>query len=197
MSNLGICCAQTVLSYFMLDAPSWRKLTVSLQFRPEGGADFIKHENPDIICLQETKCNKGNAPAEVIEAIDREYPHRYWHSSTAKEGYSGVAMFSKQKPISVEYGLGAEEFDAEGRLITAEFDSFFLLTTYVPNAGRKLVTLDKRMKWDPLLRNHMKVLYFFPLQFFIICYFTCDSSGLGQKEAGGGVRRPQRGAPRD
>jgi len=126
----------------------------------KGGADFIKHEQPDVICFQETKCNKGNAPAEVIEAIDSEYPHRYWHSSTAKEGYSGVAMFSKQKPISVEYGLGAEaeEFDAEGRLITAEFDTFFLLTTYVPNAGRKLVTLDKRMKWDPLLRKHMKAL---------------------------------------
>ena len=111
-----------------------------------------------MICLQETKCNKGNAPAEVIEALDSEYPHRYWHSSTAKEGYSGVAMFSKQEPISVEYGLGEEEFDSEGRLITAEFASFYLLTTYVPNAGRKLVTLDKRMKWDPLLRNHMKML---------------------------------------
>ena len=107
-------------------------------------------------------------------------------------------MFSKQKPISVEYGLGAEEFDAEGRLITAEFDSFFLLTTYVPNAGRKLVTLDKRMKWDPLLRNHMKVLDFlFSITIFIVAtHFTCYSSGLGQKEAGGGVRRPQRGAPR-
>ena len=94
----------------------------------------------------------------MIEALDSEYPYKYWHSSTAKEGYSGVAMFSKREPISVEYGLGEEEFDSEGRLITAEFASFYLLTTYVPNAGRKLVTLDKRMKWDPLLKNHMKVL---------------------------------------
>jgi AP endonuclease-1 len=123
----------------------------------KGGMDFVKHEKPDVICFQETKCNEKKAP-EAVVSLDL-YPHRYWHSSTAKEGYSGVAMFSKTEPISVEYGFGEEDdIDAEGRLITAEFDTFYLVTTYVPNAGRKLVTLDKRMDWDPLLRKHLKEL---------------------------------------
>lgn len=65
---------------------------------------------------------------------------------------------SKTKPISVDKGLDSETFDAEGRLITAEYESFFLITTYVPNAGRQLKTLDKRMDWDPLLRKHIKKL---------------------------------------
>ena len=75
-----------------------------------------------------------------------------------KDGYSGVALLSKTKPIKVDLGFGVpkgKEFDDEGRLITAEFDQFFLVTTYVPNAGRKLVTLPKRLEWDPLLREHL------------------------------------------
>ncbi len=87
-----------------------------------------------------------------------EYPHQYYFPAQ-KDGYSGVALLSKSKPLKVDLGLGlpeAKEHDDEGRLITAEFDKFFLVTTYVPNAGRKLVTLDKRMEWDPLLRNHLK-----------------------------------------
>ena len=76
-----------------------------------------------------------------------------------KDGYSGVALLSKTKPLKVDLGFGVgpkgQEFDDEGRLITAEFDQFFLVTTYVPNAGRKLVTLPKRMEWDPLLREHL------------------------------------------
>ena len=78
-----------------------------------------------------------------------------------KDGYSGVALLSKKEPIKVDLGFGvdeAAEHDGEGRLITAEFDKFFLVTTYVPNAGRKLVTLPKRMEWDPLLRAHLKKL---------------------------------------
>lgn len=65
---------------------------------------------------------------------------------------------SKTKPISVEMGLGVKKFDDEGRVITAEYEKFYLVTTYVPNAGRKLVTLDKRMEWDPLFRKHLKKL---------------------------------------
>ncbi len=67
-----------------------------------------------------------------------------------------MALLSKTKPIKVDYGLDDKEFDDEGRLITAEFPDFFLVATYVPNAGRKLVTLDKRLRWDPLLRSHLK-----------------------------------------
>ena len=76
-----------------------------------------------------------------------------------KDGYSGVALLSKTEPIKVDLGFGlgpkGQEFDDEGRLITAEFDQFVLVTTYVPNAGRKLVTLPKRLEWDPLLREHL------------------------------------------
>ncbi len=86
----------------------------------------------------------------------KDYPHQYWFAAQ-KEGYSGVALLSRTEPLSVDKGLGEEEFDCEGRLITAEFPAFYLATSYVPNAGRKLVTLDKRMQWDPVLRKHLKV----------------------------------------
>ena len=84
-----------------------------------------------------------------------DYKHQYYMPAE-KEGYSGVAVLSKIKPINVTLGFKdseAKEHDEEGRLITAEFEKFFLVTTYVPNAGRGLVTLPKRMRWDPLLRN--------------------------------------------
>ena len=87
-----------------------------------------------------------------------DYPHQYWFGATAQKGYSGVALLSKVKPLTVKNGLGDEDLDGEGRLITAEFEKFFVVTTYVPNAGRKLVTLPKRLKWDPLLREHVKSL---------------------------------------
>ena len=96
------------------------------------------------------------------------YPHQYWFAAE-KDGYSGVALLSKTKPVKVDLGLAAvlededdkktaKQFDAEGRLVTAEYPGFVLVTTYVPNAGRKLVTLDKRMEWDPLLRKHLEKL---------------------------------------
>eukprot|EP00088_Acartia_fossae_P013940 TRINITY_DN1738_c0_g1_i2.p1 TRINITY_DN1738_c0_g1~~TRINITY_DN1738_c0_g1_i2.p1 ORF type:complete len:230 (-),score=72.60 TRINITY_DN1738_c0_g1_i2:373-999(-) len=86
-----------------------------------------------------------------------EYPHQYWLAAK-KDGYSGVALLSKEKPITVEYGFNDSEHDDEGRLITAEYPTFYLVTTYVPNAGRKLVTLDKRMDWDPKFRKHLQEL---------------------------------------
>ncbi len=87
----------------------------------------------------------------------KDYPYQYWSCAT-KEGYSGVGLLSKVEPVSVKYGLGKEEFDNEGRLITADFGDFYLITTYVPNSGRGLVTLSKRLEWDPILREHMKTL---------------------------------------
>lgn len=89
-----------------------------------------------------------------------DYKHQYYLPAE-KDGYSGVALLSKSKPLKVDLGFGskeAKEHDDEGRLITAEFPKFFVVTTYVPNAGRKLVTLPKRMEWDPLLRAHLKKL---------------------------------------
>ena len=89
-----------------------------------------------------------------------DYKHQYYFAAE-NEGIAGVALLSKIEPLKVKNGFGideAKEHDAEGRVITAEFDKFFVVTTYVPNAGRKLVTLPKRMEWDSLLRNHIKEL---------------------------------------
>ena len=108
----------------------------------KGGLDFLKYEGPDILCLQEIKCSNEKLPPE-LKTLDN-YKHQYYFPAE-KDGYSGVALLSKTKPLKVNLGLGNKDHDAEGRVITAEYDEFFLVTTYVPNAGRKLVTLDKRM----------------------------------------------------
>jgi len=119
----------------------------------KGGAELLSHEMPDVLCLQETKVTKEKLPTELQGLTD--YPHSYWLSAE-KDGYSGVGLLSKTEPLSVQYGFGEDDIhDKEGRMITAEFSTFYLVTTYVPNAGRKLITLDKRMDWDPKLRNHL------------------------------------------
>lgn len=84
--------------------------------------DYLKHENPDILCLQETKCAKSKIPNEA--SVDGY--HTYWCSSET-EGYAGVGLYSKTKPISLKYGIGIEEFDKEGRVIVAEYDKFYLI----------------------------------------------------------------------
>ncbi len=145
----------------------------------KNGLDFLKYEQPDILCLQEIKCSEDKLPNEMKVVrfqimLDlnnlicfqdlKDYKHQYYMPAK-KEGYSGVALLSKIKPLDVTLGFKdaedsdkAKEHDDEGRLITAEFDKFFLVTTYVPNAGRGLVTLPKRMEWDPILRAHLKKL---------------------------------------
>jgi len=123
----------------------------------KGGLDYLQYEKPDVLCLQEIKCSKDKLPVEIKECG---YKHQHYFPAK-KEGYSGVALLSKIKPIKVDLGFGipeGKEHDAEGRVITAEFDEYFVVTTYVPNAGDKLVTLPKRMEWDPLLRSHVKKL---------------------------------------
>ncbi|KAK7868494.1 hypothetical protein R5R35_001902 [Gryllus longicercus] len=107
------------------------------------GAKFLELENPDILCLQETKCPEEKIPPEA----KFEGYHAYW-SSAEKDGYSGVALFSKQEPLNVKYGMDVKEHDTEGRLITAEYEKFYLVTTYVPNSGKGLVTLPKRLSWN-------------------------------------------------
>ncbi|PNF29040.1 hypothetical protein B7P43_G14198 [Cryptotermes secundus] len=119
----------------------------------KNGIDYLKYEDPDIFCLQETKCSESKLPPEV--KVDGY--HTYWLSGE-KEGYAGVGLYSKKEPIKVTYGLGKKEFDTEGRVITVEYEKFYLVAAYVPNAGRGLVTLPKRMKWDPDLRNYVKEL---------------------------------------
>ena len=109
----------------------------------KGFLDFIAKYDPDVLCLQEIKIG--------AEAIDLQLPqyHPHWHSPSERLGYSGTAVFSKTKPASVAYGMGREKHDAEGRIITAEFQNFRLVNVYVPNSKRDLSRLDYRTKeWD-------------------------------------------------
>ncbi|XP_062339582.1 DNA-(apurinic or apyrimidinic site) endonuclease [Osmerus eperlanus] len=117
------------------------------------GLDWVREESPDVLCLQETKCAEKSLPNEITSMP--EFPHKYWAGSEEKEGYSGVAMLCKTEPINVTYGIGKEEHDKEGRVITAEFPTFFLVTAYVPNSSRGLVRLDYRKTWDVDFRAYL------------------------------------------
>ena len=110
--------------------------------------------NPDVLCLQETKAND----AQVQEALQNISGYHIYSSSAVRPGYSGTALISKQKPLSVTFGLGIEEHDQEGRIITAEYDTFFLVNTYVPNSGSELARLDYRETWDADLLKHLQKL---------------------------------------
>ncbi len=103
--------------------------------------DFFKEVDADIFCLQETKLQAGQ-----IE-MDLEGYHQYWNYAE-KKGYSGTAIFTKKEPISVTYGLGIEEHDKEGRVITLEFDDFYFITVYTPNSQTELARLSYRMTWE-------------------------------------------------
>ena len=117
----------------------------------KGFLDFIKSEEPDIMCLQETKLQEGQ-----IE-LDLPGYHQYWNYAE-KKGYSGTAVFCKKEPLSVLYGLDIEEHDKEGRVITLEFEDHYLTTVYVPNAKEDLSRLEYRQVWeDDFLRFHQKL----------------------------------------
>ena len=107
----------------------------------KGFADFFAAANADLFCLQETKLQAGQ-----IDFAPPGY-HAYWNYAE-KKGYSGTAIFSKQEPLRVQYGMGKEEHDREGRLITLEFPEFYFATVYVPNSQRELTRLDYRMQWE-------------------------------------------------
>jgi len=117
------------------------------------GLSVFASQQPDMVCLQETKCSEDKMPegAEVPG-------YKSYYMSAKKPGYSGVALYSKTEPLNVTYGFGDAMHDAEGRCITAEYNDFFLVTAYVPNAGRGLVTMDKRMDWDPKFLAHLQAL---------------------------------------
>lgn len=117
----------------------------------KGFLDFFKEVDADIFCLQETKLQEGQ-----IE-LDLSGYYQYWNYAE-KKGYSGTAMFTKIKPIQVTYGIGVEEHDREGRVITAEFEDFFVVTVYTPNSQRELTRLEYRMKWEADFLAYMKSL---------------------------------------
>ena len=114
----------------------------------KGFLDVFHTLDADVFCLQETKLQ----PDQITLAL--EGYHQYWNSAV-KKGYSGTAAFSKIKPLSVRYGVGVEELDQEGRLITLEYPGFFLVTCYTPNTQRGLARLDHRLKWDEAFRNYL------------------------------------------
>ncbi|XP_053558217.1 DNA-(apurinic or apyrimidinic site) endonuclease [Bombina bombina] len=138
---------------YSLKISSWNVDGIRAWFKKQG-LTWVREEDPDIMCLQETKCAEKALPAEIKDMP--EYPHKYWACSDEKEGYSGVAMLCKEKPLNVTYGIGIEEHDKEGRVITAEFDSYYLVAAYVPNASRGLVRLDYRQRWDVDFRSYLK-----------------------------------------
>ena len=104
--------------------------------------EFIDSEQPDILCLQETKCT----PDQVEQLWPRHYT-TYWNSAQ-KKGYSGTAIFTKERPLKVEPHIGVTEHDNEGRVLTAEFKEYFLVNVYVPNSKRELERLPYRQQWD-------------------------------------------------
>lgn len=118
------------------------------------GKDFINYFNEldaDIFCLQETKLQEGQ--------IDLPLPgyHQYWNYAD-KKGYSGTAIFTKEEPLSVSYGIGIDEHDHEGRVITAEFPDFYFITVYTPNSQQELARLDYRMRWEDDFLAYIKKL---------------------------------------
>jgi len=120
----------------------------------KGFAEYVKAEDPDIICLQETKIAEEMALKEKLPAGY----HAYFNAA-AQKGHHGTGLLSKIKPISVTRGLGIAEHDDEGRCITAEYEKFYLVTTYTPNASRGLVNLDYRVKkWDVDFLKYLKKL---------------------------------------
>lgn len=114
----------------------------------KGFKEFFEKINADIFCIQETKCQ----PEQIELEFDGYYA--YWNSAE-KKGYSGTAIFTKQKPIYVTYGIGIDEHDKEGRVITLEFKDFYMVNIYTPNAKRGLERLDYRQIWEDEIRKYL------------------------------------------
>ncbi len=115
----------------------------------KGFMDFFKEADADIFCIQESKLQEGQISLELPGY------HQYWNYAV-KKGYSGTAIFTKEEPLSVSYGLGLEEHDQEGRVITLEFPDFYMVTVYTPNSQDGLARLDYRMTWEDDFRAYLK-----------------------------------------
>lgn len=117
----------------------------------KGFLEYLKETDADIFCIQESKLQEGQVELELPGY------HQYWNYAE-KKGYSGTAMFTKEEPIAVTYGLGIEEHDHEGRVITAEFPEYYVVTCYTPNSQDGLKRLDYRMQWEDAFRAYLKAL---------------------------------------
>ena len=114
----------------------------------KGFLESMAEQNADVICIQETKMQEGQAE------VPMEGYHQYW-CSAEKKGYSGTAVFTKEEPLSVSYGIGVDIHDHEGRVITCEYEDFYLVNVYVPNSQNELKRLDYRMQWEDDFRAYL------------------------------------------
>ncbi|MGF3103108.1 exodeoxyribonuclease III [Rossellomorea sp. DUT-2] len=114
----------------------------------KGFLDYFQHVDADIFCLQETKLQEGQISLEL------EGYHQYWNYAMRK-GYSGTAVFTKKKPLAVSYGFNDDHIEPEGRIITCEFDSFYLVNVYTPNSKRDLSRIVERLEWEDTLRKYL------------------------------------------
>lgn len=117
----------------------------------KGFLEYFHMVDADIFCVQETKLQEGQIDLQL------EGYYQYWNYAE-KKGYSGTAIFTKKKPMLVQYGMGIEEHDKEGRVITLEYEDFYFITVYTPNSQNGLARLDYRMKWEEDFRNYLKQL---------------------------------------
>ncbi|MBM7655001.1 exodeoxyribonuclease III [Neobacillus cucumis] len=115
----------------------------------KGFLDYFQEVNADIFCVQETKLQEGQIQLE----LDGYY--QYWNYAE-KKGYSGTAVFTKMKPLAIKYGVGEDEEENEGRILTLEFDDFFLVNVYVPNSQRDLARIGYRLEWEDRILQHLK-----------------------------------------
>ena len=118
----------------------------------KGFIESVNDINPDILCLQETKAQDDQV-REALFGID---DYQLYVNSAERKGYSGTAILTRPEPLSVQYDMGIEEHDKEGRVIAAEYKDYFLVTVYTPNSGSELVRLDYRKKWDQDFLHYVK-----------------------------------------
>ena len=118
----------------------------------KGFKEFFKEIDADIFCIQETKMQEAQLDENILEIF--EGYNAYWNSAE-KKGYSGTAIFTKQKPLNVTYGIGKGEHDKEGRVITLEFEKFYMVNIYTPNSKRELERLDYRQLWEDEIRAYL------------------------------------------
>lgn len=117
----------------------------------KGFMEYFREVDADVFCLQETKCQEGQVELEL------EGYHQYWNYAE-KKGYSGTALFTKEEPLGVTYGIQIEKHDTEGRVITAEFETCYVVTVYTPNSKNELARIDYRMEWEVDFREYLKKL---------------------------------------
>lgn len=136
--------------FFMVELVSWNVNGLRACVK-KGFLDYFKDVDADIFCIQETKLQEGQI------ALDLEGYYQYWNYAL-KKGYSGTAVFTKHQPLSVRYGLGTDDSEAEGRILTLEFEKFFLVNVYTPNSQRDLARLNFRLEWEDRILLHLQEL---------------------------------------